>query len=157
MATILLKLILTPFYLFYLLVWCVTELSGEGRWYRRQRRTMVDDRPPLTDDEFLLAVNAAAADEHLWLAVRRAVAEQAGVPAEAIVPRDHLADLWRMQWCGPDLLDFQFRMERILGRKLVSASVSRFLGLVRYGQPGEFHEFAEAVVRGVRARSESSS
>src|SRR5215469_1001609 len=105
--TVVLRILFFPL---YVLMRIVEELSGEGRWYRRQRREMVEERPPLSDDEFLQAVIAAAADAPLWLAARRAVAEQAGVPTEAVHPHDRLADLWRMQWVGPDLLEFQFRM-----------------------------------------------
>lgn len=146
-ATVALRILFFPL---YVLVWFVEEISDEGRWYRRQRRSMVEERPPLTDDEFLQAVSAAPADARLWLAARRAVAEQAGVPSEAVYPQDRLADLWRMQWVGPDLLDFHFRMEIALDKKLAPESVTKLFGPLRYGQPGEFHEFAAAVVRRIR-------
>lgn len=143
---IMIKVLLFPL---YVLMQCAEEISGEGRWYRRQRRKMAEERPQLSDGAFLNAVNADRADEPLWLAVRQAVAEKCGLLAENVYPQDRLTDLWRMQWIGPDLLDFQFRMERILEKKLTRASVTKFLGPVRYGQLGEFREFAEAVVRGL--------
>lgn len=132
-----------------LLLWGLEEISGGGWWYRRQRRRMVEERPPLTADEFLKAVNAAAADARLWLAVRHAMAERIGVPDEAVYPHDRLADLWRMHWIGLDLLDFLFRLERILGKKIMRASFDKYLAPRRQLHQGEFYHFAEAVVRGL--------
>ena len=99
---------------FYLLMLCIEEISGEGHWYRKQRRRMESDRPPLPDADFLRLVPVEPGEEPLWLAVRRAVAEPTGLPAEALYPQDPIADLWRMQWLGPDLMDLVFRLERIL-------------------------------------------
>jgi hypothetical protein len=143
----LLRVLLFPF---YLVLRGIEEISGEGRWYRQQVRRMASDRPSLPDAEFLRAVPAGPGDESLWLAVRRAVADSVGLPAEAVHPQDRLADLWRMQWLGPDLLDLVFRLERQLSVKIPRRSVVKYTGRVRYGQVGEFAEFAGAVVRGLR-------
>ena len=140
------KVILFPL---YLLVLFIDEISGEGWWYRRQRRRMTEERPALSDEEFLSMVNAAQGDASRWLAVRQVVAEEIGIPPEAVYPIDRLADLWRMQWVGPDPLDFLIRMERVLGKELEVSSLFKFVGPLRYGQPGEFREFAEGIVRGL--------
>jgi len=140
----LLKVVFSPL---YLLMRLIEEVSGEGRWYRRQRRVMVTERPPFADAEYLRAQGASADDAALWLAVRRSMAESCGLPSEAIRPQDSLADLWRMQWLGPDLMDLVFRLERSLGLKIPRAAVEeRFSG----GWPDEFGQFAANLVRVLR-------
>jgi hypothetical protein len=146
-AIALLRVLLIPF---YLVLRGIEEISGEGRWYRQQVRRMASHRPPLPDAEFLRTASVGPGDEPLWLAVRRAVAESVGLPAEAVYPQDRLADLWRMQWLGPDMLDLVFRLERQLAVKIPRPSIERYTGRVRYGQAGGFGEFAGAVVRGLR-------
>lgn len=148
----LLKLLLFPI---YLLMRVVEEITGEGRWYRQQRRRMESDRPPLTDADFLCAVSAAPGEEPLWLAVRQAMGDSIGLPVQALYPQDSIADLWRMQWLGPDLLDFTFQLERALSVKLSRPMIEKFSGDVRYGQPGKFGEFANAVVRALRETSQN--
>jgi hypothetical protein len=142
----LLELLLLPV---WLLMKCAEELSGEGRWYRRQRCRMQCGRPALPDTEFLRAVAAMPGEERLWLAMRQAVADSIGLPAEAVHPHDRLADLWRMQWVGPDLLDIVFRVEGLLGVKVPRVAFEPHLGDVHYGQAGEFHEFARGMVTGL--------
>ena len=92
----LITLLKVLFFPLYLLMRLIEEVSGEGRWSRRQRRRMVSERPPLADPEFLRAVRATEGDASLWLAVRLSMAESCGVPDEAIRPEDRLADLWRL-------------------------------------------------------------
>ena len=145
----LLKLLEILLFPLFVLMRCVEEVSGEGRWYRRQRRRMVCGRPPLGDTEFLRIVAAEPSEEPLWLAVRRAMADSVGLPAEGVRPQDRLADLWRMQWLGPDLLDLVFRLEMHLGLKIPRATIEQFTGRVRYGQAGEFEQFARRVVCGL--------
>lgn len=128
----------------------IEEVSRENRWYRQQKRHMEEARSLLPDAAFLESVGARKEDEPLWLAVRGAMAESVGLPAEAIHPQDRLADLWRMQWLGPDLLDVIFRLERTLGIKIPRGSIEEDGKRVRYGQPGDFREFAESVVQGLR-------
>jgi hypothetical protein len=120
----------------------------ERRWYKAQRQLMESDRPPLCDGAFLDLVPVEPGEEQLWLAVRRAVAESAGLTCEAVYPDDRLSDLWRMQWLGPDLMDLIFRLERILGFKICRQSIDASLN-VRYGQEGEFLEFAASLVRAI--------
>jgi hypothetical protein len=134
----------------YLLMRLHDEITGEGRWYREQVCSMQSERPPLSDAAFLSAVSAELGDGPLWLAVRQAIADSIGVVPEAVYPQDRLADLWRMQWIGPDMLDLIFRLEAILKVKLVRPSIEEYTGQVRYGQAGEFGEFAAALVRGLR-------
>jgi hypothetical protein len=110
---------------------------------------MERDRPPLPDAEFLLAVDAEPGRGPLWSAARKAVADSIGLPAEAVHPEDRLADLWRMQWVGPDLLDVLFRLERLLGIKIPRTAIEPYIGSVCYGQAGEFQEFARGLVRGL--------
>lgn len=139
-----LKVLLFPL---YLLMRLIEEVSGEGRWYRRQRRGMVTERPPLADAEYLRVQGASADDAPLWLAVRRSMAEACGLPSEAIRPQDRLADLWRMQGMGPDLLDLVFRLERSLGLKIPRAAIEEGF---RGGRPEEFGQFAADLVRVLR-------
>ncbi|MFO0892463.1 MAG: hypothetical protein U0790_25390 [Isosphaeraceae bacterium] len=126
----------------------IQSLLRERRWYKKQRRLMEFDRPPLPDAAYLAAVPIAQGEETLWLAVRRAVAESIGLACEAIYPEDRLADLWRMQWLGPDLMDIIFRLERIVGIKIRREWLDDSFSL-RYGQPGVFLEFAEFMVRSI--------
>jgi hypothetical protein len=121
---------------------------ADRRWCKRQRRRMESDRPHLSDAEFLDSVPVGPNDGPFWLAVRRAVAESVGLPPEAIYPEDPLADLWRMQSLGPDLLDIIFRMERSLGVKISRRSLGSCMDL-RYGQNGEFRDFAASLVRAI--------
>lgn len=134
---------------FYLLMRLLEEVSGEGTWYRRMKQAMQVERPPLDDAEFVRSVSAEPDDEPLWLAVRKAVSDSIGLPPEAVRPEDRLADLWRMQWMGPDVMDLVFRMEISLEISIARSALERFPD-VRYGQDGEFREFAEAVVRALR-------
>jgi len=131
----------------YLLMRLIQEVSGEGRWYRRQKRRMLTERAPLADAEFLRVGRASADDAPLWLAVRRSMAEACGLPSEAIHHPDRLADLWRMQWMGPDVLDLVFRLERSLGTKIPRAPIDE---VFRGGWPEEFGQFAAHVVRALR-------
>lgn len=144
----LLELFLLPI---YLLIWCIDNLTGEDQWYRRQVQRMEDERAPLPDAEFLRAVDCRSGEEALWLAVRRAVAGSVGVSAEAVHPGDQLADLWRMQWMGPDLLDIVFRIERELGINVSRSALEPHRDGVHYGQAGEFHDFARGLVCGLSA------
>jgi hypothetical protein len=123
----------------------IPSWTREHRWYTDQRRRMESDRPPLSNAAFLSSVPVGAGEGPLWLAVRRAVADSIGLPCEAIYPEDRLADLWRMQSLGPDLMDIIFRMERLLGFKISRRSIDASFH-VRYGQEGEFREFASSVV-----------
>jgi hypothetical protein len=131
----------------HLLMRLIEEASGEGRWYGHQRRGMVTERPPLADAEYLRAQGASASDAPLCPAVRRSMSEACGLPSEAIRPQDRLADLWRMQWTGPDLLDLIFRLERSLGLKIPRAALEEEF---RGGWPEEFGPFAAALVRVLR-------
>jgi hypothetical protein len=121
---------------------------GDLRWYKGQRRRMESDRPPLSDAAFLGSVPIGEGEGALWLAVRRAVADSIGLPCEAIYPEDRLADLWRMQSLGPDLMDIIFRMERLLGFRISRRSLDLSFRS-RYGREGEFREFAASAVRAI--------
>jgi hypothetical protein len=136
-----------PLYPLYLLILGIDVISGENRWYWRQRRRMEDDRPPLPDAEYLRSVPVEPGERPLWLAVRRAVAEPAGLPAEAIYPQDRIADLWRMQWEGPDHLDLVFRLERTLAIRIGRPMTEKIVESIRSHRDGEFREFAAGVVR----------
>lgn len=84
------------------LIWCVEEITGQGRWRRGRRRMMLEGRPPLSDDEFLTAINVDPGEANLWLAVRAAIAESIDLPAEAVYPDDRMADIRRLHSFGPD-------------------------------------------------------
>jgi hypothetical protein len=146
----LITLLMVLGYPFYLLLRLIEEVSGEGRWYRQQRRLMEEDRPLLSDAELLHLVPVQPGDEPLWLAVRRAVAESTGLPPEALHPLDKLADLWRMQWIGPDIMDLVFRLERILAVKIPRSAIERSAREMCYGQVGVFWQFADGLVRDLR-------
>ena len=105
------------------------------------------DRPPLPDAQFISLVPVQSGEESLWLAVRRAVAESTGLPAEASYLQDRIADLWRMQWDGPDHLDLVFRLERTLAIRISRPMTEKIAESVRSHRDGEFREFAAAVVR----------
>jgi hypothetical protein len=139
-----LKALLYPLWLLMLVI---DEISGERRWYWQQRCRMEFDRSPLPDVEFLRSVLVESGEEPLWLAVRCAVAASTGLPAEAIYPQDRLADLWRMQWEGPDHMDLVFRLERTLATKISRPMTERIAASIRSHRDGEFREFAAAVVR----------
>lgn len=134
---------------FYLLMCLVDEISGEGRWYSRQRQRMESERPALSDPDFLESVGARPEHAPLWLAVRRAVADAIGLRPEANYPQDRLADLWRMQWLGPDFLDILFRLEKQLSYKVPRGTIEAAEACMRHNRRGEFRGFAEAVVHGL--------
>jgi hypothetical protein len=144
MLIAILKALLYPFWLLMLVI---DRISGERRWYWQQRCRMEFDRPPLSDAEFLASVPVESGDEPRWLAVRRAVAEPTGLPAEAIYRQDRIADLWRMQWDGPDHLDLVFRLERSLAIRISRPVTETIVANIRSHRDGEFREFAAAVVR----------
>jgi hypothetical protein len=135
------------FYPLYLLMLGIDEISGEGRWDRQHRRRMELDRPPLPDVEFIRSVPVIHGEGPLWLAVRRAVTEPTDLPAEAIYPQERIADLWRMQWEGLDVIDLVYRLERILAIKITCPVIEQFPESIRSGRKGELREFAAAVVR----------
>jgi hypothetical protein len=135
------------FYPLWLLVLGIDVISGENRWYWQQRRRMEDDRPPLPDAEYLRSVPVEPGEKPLWLAVRRAVAEPTGLPAEAIYPQDRIADLWRMQWEGPDHLDLVLRLERTLAIRIGRPMTETIAESIRSHRDEEFGEFAAAVVQ----------
>lgn len=146
------KALEVSFFPFLIVMRFVEELSGEGRWYRRQRRRMQSERPPLSNPEFLHSVSAKPSDAALWVAVRRAIAESIGVPAEAIYPDDPIADIWRMQWCGPDLTSVWFRLEnilwvRIIGHPILNRPLSKHDTDRFYGCTGDFQRLAENMVQ----------
>jgi hypothetical protein len=113
----------------------------------RRRRSAFASRPPLPDAEFLGAVRAEEADATFWLAVRRAVADSCGVPAESVHPRDRLRDLWALRFDGPDFLDLLFRLERRLGVKIPRGAVESMFPEAR---PDFFEDLAAGVVARLR-------
>jgi hypothetical protein len=127
-------------------VWFVTELSGEGRWYRRQRQRMTAVRPPLPDAEFLAGQQIEESKAFLWVAVRRAVGTCCGVPAEAIYPHDNMKDLWRMQFLGPDAIDFVFRLEMATWVKVPMKTGSPIYAAIQQTLDSDFSRFSRAVV-----------
>jgi hypothetical protein len=148
----LLKAAFFPIYLGLLLV---EEISGEGRWYRRQKDLMVSGRPPLSDAGFLEAEGVPESDAPWWLAVRGATGESCGIPGEAVYPGDRLADLWRMHPIGPDLMDIVFRLERSLGLRIPRRVSDRILRQARGGGMEEFRQFARLVAEELRELPEN--
>jgi hypothetical protein len=134
-------------YPLWLLMRVIDAISGERRWYWQQRCRMEFDRPPLPDAQFLPSVPVQSGEGPLWLAVRRAVADSTGLPAEAIYPQDRIADLWRMQWDGPDHLDLVFRLERTVAIRISRPMTENIAENIRSHRDGEFRDFAAAVVR----------
>jgi hypothetical protein len=148
LARMLIAFLKAPLYPLYLLLLGIDVISGENRWYWQQRRRMEDDRPPLPDPEYLCSVPVEPGETPLWLAVRLAVAELTGLPAVAIYPQDRIADLWRMQWDGPDHRDLVFRLERTLAIRISRLMTEKIVAeSIRFHRDGEFREFAAAVVR----------
>jgi hypothetical protein len=144
MLIAILEALLYPLWLLMLLI---DAISGERRCYWQHRCRMEFDRRPLPDAEFLRSVPVESGEEPLWLAVRRAAAEPTGLPAESIYPQDRIADLWRMQWEGPDHMDLVFRLERTLAIRISRPMTERIAASIRSHRDGEFREFAAAVVR----------
>ena len=147
LARMLIAILKALLYPLWLLMLVIDEISGEKRWYWEQRCRMEFDRLPLPDAEFLRSVPVESGKEPLWLAVRRAAAEPTGLPAEAIYPQDRIADLWRMQWDGPDHMDLVFRLERTLAIRISRPMTEKIAASIRSHRDGEFRDFAAAVVR----------
>jgi len=147
-VTILIEVLLYPF---WLLLVVSHEASGEGRWYRRQAEMMVNERPRMSDEEFLRGEGVAAEDAPIWLAVRRALAKSVDVPTTSIYASDRMNDLMRMQFPMADVLEICFRVERELARKVPFAAVQKeLLPRLRDPEPPEVRHFAQMVVRAVR-------
>src|SRR5580700_748619 len=89
-VTILVEVLFFPF---WLLLVVAHEASGEGRWYRRQAEMMVNERPRMSDEEFLSHEGVADDDAPIWLAVRRAMAISVDIPTSCIYPSDRMNDL----------------------------------------------------------------
>jgi hypothetical protein len=134
----------------YVLMRFLDEITGEAHWYRKQRRRMEQERPSLSDTSFLEAVDAHAQDQSLWVALRGAFAESIGVPPAAVRPGDRLADLWRMQWTGPDLLDVLFRIERVLGIKIPAEPIWQHAAQTLYSPTASFRDFGVVMVAALR-------
>lgn len=147
-------LVATPFLIAIsalMFVW--DEISGSGRRLRRRRarmvERMVDGRHPLSDSDFLRAVEADESDAPLWLGVRERLADFLGVPAEAIHPDDPMSEIWWMYEEGPEDADIKFLLELTLGARIprdVLESVSREMRKVDQ----EFAVFAGLAVRALR-------
>lgn len=115
MPTLLLKILFFPFYLFWVVI---EELTGSGRAYRRRYRAMAEERTGMGPMEFALAAGATQADVEWVIAVRAAIAESTGLPADALHAQDPLPEIWAMQMLGPDLLDVVLRLEMATLKKI---------------------------------------
>lgn len=135
--------------LFYPLTLLVEELSGEGRWYRKQKRFM-EERPPCSNEDFLSTMNALPEDGPKWLTIRKAVADTIGLKETAIHPEDALNDLWRMQWLGPDYSNLIYRIERSLDLKIPS---KQFFADQELSHVHNFQEFATLMVKTLQKAS----
>jgi len=137
----------------YLLMRLVEETSGEGRWYRQRKYLVVCERAALPDEELVRRLNLGPDEAVVWIAVRSAVAKTIGVPSTAIHPDDRLADVWRMQWLGPDLRQVIYFVERSLKLKIRSRAICmRYGEAERRGQMTEFADFASLIVAELRGR-----
>jgi hypothetical protein len=130
------------------LMWLADILSGERTWCLEQSARMQTDRPALSDTEFLRSEIVEERDPGICLAVRRVMADSVGLPRDAIYPQDRMADLWRMQWFMPDLLDVVFRLERALGVKISRQTVDRHCSGV-YGPELLFCDFVAIMVTAI--------
>ncbi len=148
LAQMLIAFLKAPLYPLYLLLLGIDVISGENRWYWQRRRLMEDDRPPLPDPEYLRSMPVELGETPLWLAVRLAVAEPTGLPAEAIYPQDQIADLWRDAVGRPGSPGpLVFRLERTLAIRISRPMTEKIAESIRFHRDGEFREFAAAVVR----------
>lgn len=156
-----LGLFLLPFLAVGVLLLAVVRLiervSGEGRWYDAQRRRMQDERPPLSDEDFLNAERVPEIDAPVWVAVRCIMADLSGLPPEAIYPDDPLASLWRMQWGVPDLLDLAFRLERHLGVRIPRRALDTLPRSAYQDRTGAFRDLAHAFAEILRPRLAADS
>jgi hypothetical protein len=109
------------FFPFYLVSIGLGKITGEEKWQREQVRKMVDERPPMSSDDFLSHFDPDI-DQRLVLAVRHAFSQSTGLPIEAIHPDDSIMDLGRLQLLGFDVLDIVFRTEKIADRRIPGVS-----------------------------------
>jgi hypothetical protein len=139
--------------------WLIDEVSGEAEWFRRQRRRMTDDRPPLPDADLVRSEMIGEEEASLWLAARRAVAESLGLPCESIYPEDQLSDLWRMSAGFPifDPLDIVFRLERSLAVKISRDSIQPCFYDERGLRQGEFRDLMACIATVLRSLPEAAS
>ena len=114
------------------------EISGEGRWYRKQRAAFEGrTRRPVA----FFSLPLSGEQLEIWDEVRRAVGESVGVDFNTIYPDDSMAALGRMQFLGPDPLDVLFRLEAQLDCKIDFRSYDEKLLLAE-----TFHEYAMVIV-----------
>lgn len=121
-----------------LLIRLMEEISGEGRWYRKQR-AVFECRTGRPVASFSLPLSAEQVE--IWDEVRRAVGESVGVDFNTIYPDDSMATLGRMQFLGPDPLDVLFHLEAQLDCKIEMRSYDEKLLLA-----GTFHEYAMVII-----------
>ena len=115
---------------------------------RRFRRRFLSNRLPMPEEAFCDEVSAVSPmDRLIWGALRRAVAEQCGITAEAIRPDDELDTLFRMTFDGWDFLGLLFRLAFQLGIRI--RHDQQFPPLVG-PPPKSFREFGEFLVAHMR-------
>jgi hypothetical protein len=92
----------------------VVAVAGHEVWRRWVRRRFLRARQLLGDAAFCEAVAAPVQEAPWWVELRRALAEQCGLSAEAILPEDKLDTLEAMTFDGWDFHDLHFTlMERL--------------------------------------------
>lgn len=136
-----------------MLVW--EGIRGDWLRRRRLRSRMIGGRPPLSDSDYLQAVNADEADAPLWLGVRSSAAEYCALPPEAIHPGDPMSDIWWIGGNGPDFFDMVFRLQGTFGVKIPRGDLDSFWREMMRRDNLTFREFAELIVRALRQIKEA--
>lgn len=155
--------ITSPLLLMAYTIGAVLYRRERRRWYRR----LVDDRPPLPDAELIGGLGLSPIEADCWIAARAAVAEECGLPPEAIRPDDLMPDLRSMNRHRMTQMIALPRLGRHLGAdippRLQLKIIARRRRLIRARYPSaddhrleeRFVDFAEAVasvILGIRPR-----
>jgi hypothetical protein len=117
-------------------------------WRRRFRRRFLRVRPSLSDEAFCQAVAAPAREAPWWVALRRGLAEQCGLSADAVHPEDKLDTLEAMTFDGWDFHDLFFTLKERL-----NIPISRLVGEHPGAEesPATVRSVGEALARALRA------
>jgi hypothetical protein len=126
----------------------LAELVGLEVWRRRIRRHFLRQRPLLTATSFCQAVAASPEEEWWWVEIRRAVAAECGLPAEAVYPDDTLDTLEAMTFDGWDFQVLVCILEEELGMPIHGSAVEH--QSTRDG-PETVRDLGESLVRTLRA------
>jgi hypothetical protein len=131
----------------------LAALVGDEVWRRRIRRRFLRQRPLLAATSFCQAVAASPGEERWWVELRRALAAQCFLPAEAVYPDDTLDTLEAMTFDGWDFFELECILEEELGMPIPDSAEEH--RSTRDG-PETVRDVGESLVRTLRASIPSS-